>query len=286
MGKKILIMSLALVMTLSLTACNGEPSAQEIVDRVIESFDNIRTYQFDVDVTIEMAGEAEGEAVEGTMVMAASGALDTENRQVRADITMSVAMSGEQEMEAEMEMYLISDTAYMMMGELLGMPMWIKSEIPEGTWEQMSQTESQIELLKTAEVEVIGSEKVKGVDYYVLRLTPDMEQLWQLAMRQPEVTGRELPDIAEEFIQEMFRSFSVKQWIAKDTYFLTKAEVDMSVELTPEAMGFPEEEGGITMDISMTLLAYDYNKPVSIILPPEAEEALDVTQQQWGGGRN
>ena len=33
-----------------------------------------------------------------------------------------------------------------------------------------------------AEVEVIGSEKVKGVDYYVLQLTPDMAQLYQTAM--------------------------------------------------------------------------------------------------------
>jgi len=53
----------------------------------------------------------------------------------------------------------------------------------------------------------------------------------------------------------------------------------MVMELTPEAMGFPEEEGEMTMNITMTLLAYDYNKPISIELPPEAEEALDVTQQ-------
>ena len=153
-------------------------------------------------------------------------------------------------------------------------------EMPERSWEQMRQVESQVELLEAAQVEVIGSERVRGIDCYVLQLTPDMEQLWQLAMQQAAVTGEEiLPTVAEEFLREMFRSFSVKQWIAKDTYFLTKAEIDMAVELAPEAMGLPEEEGVLTMDIAITFLAYNYNQPVSIELPPEAEEAVEMPTQ-------
>ncbi|GAH86292.1 unnamed protein product, partial [marine sediment metagenome] len=149
-------------------------------------------------------------------------------------------------------------------------------EVSEG----MRLAEPQLELLQGAQVEVIGSETVKGIDCYVFQLTPDMGQLWQTVMQQTRVAGEEiLPEVEEIFLEEVFRSFSVKQWVAKDTYFITKAEIDMVMELTPEAMGFPEEEGEMTMNITMTLLAYDYNKPISIELPPEAEEALDVTQQ-------
>ena len=275
MWKKILTISLALAMVLSLAACAKEPLAQEIVDGVIESLQDIKTYQFDMDMTMDMAAEAEGEAVEMTMVMDSSGALDIENGQMRMDMTMSMAMPG-LEMEMGMEMYLIGDMMYMFM-EILGMePMWVKSEMPEGTWEEMSQTEAQIELLEAAEVEVIGTERIRGIDCYVLEVTPDMEQLWQMVMQQAELTGEPMPDVAEEFIQEMFRSFSVKQWVAKDTYFLTKAELDMAVELTPEAMGLPEEEGVMTMDMTVNLLCYDYNQPVSIELPPEAEAAIEV----------
>ena len=32
----------------------------------------------------------------------------------------------------------------------------------------------------------------------------------------------------------------------------------------------------MTMDISMSLLVYNYNQPISIMLPPEAEEAVEV----------
>jgi hypothetical protein len=279
MWKRILTVSLVLAIILSLVACVKEEeelaSAQEIIDGVIESLDDIRTCQFDIDMTMHMAGEAEGEMFEGTMVTDSSGAFDLENRQMRMDMTMSLAMIGEDEMEMGTEMYLIGDMMYMLMEIPEMEPMWMKSEVPEGYWEEMNQIESQIELLEAAQVEVIGSEMVGGIDCYVLQLTPDLERLWQIVAQQAQVTG-EAAALTEESLQEMFQSFSVKQWIAKDTYFLTKTEADMAVELTPEAMGFPGEEGLLTMDITMNLLAYNYNQPVSIVLPPEAEQAIEV----------
>ncbi len=281
MGKKIAAMSLVLVMVLSFIACGERaelPSAQEIVDGVIESLDEIRTYQFDMDMTGGIAGEAEGEAVEATLVMDLDGVLDLENRQMKIDMTVNVAMPGEDEMEMGIETYIVGDMIYMMMDVPEQGPSWFKLEMPEGYWGEMSQVESQIELLEAAQVKVIGSETIEGTDCYVLQLTPDMKQLWQLVMQQPKLPGEEVPDVAEEFLQEMFRSVSVKQWIAKDTHFLIKAEIDMvfeSIELTAEAMGL---EVGVSLPtyISIVLLSYNYNQPVSIELPPEAEEAIEV----------
>jgi hypothetical protein len=276
MWKRILTISLVMAMVLSLAACTKEvedevglPSPQEIVDGVIEKLDNIKTYQFDLDMTMERVVEVGGEVFEGTVVTDSSGALDVENRQMRMDIAMRMTMTGQDETESEMEMYVVGDMMYMLT-EIPGMePMWEKSEMPEEYWEQINQVESQNVLLETAQVEVIGSERVGGIDCYVLQITPDLEQLWQIVMGGADA-------LTEELLQQMFRSFSVKQWIAKDTNFLTKVEIDMAVELTPEAMGSPEEEGILTMDIAMVLLVHDYNQPVSIVLPPEAEEAVEM----------
>jgi hypothetical protein len=292
MWKKILAISLVLIMVLSFTACGEEtgeeeeeeeeaglPSAQEIVDAAVESWGDIRTYQFDMDMTMDMTGEAEGEAIELTMVMDSSGALDVEGRQMRMDMDMSMVAPEEDEMEMAMKMYLIGDMVYMMM-DIPGVgPTWMKAEMPEGYWGQVSQVESQMELLEAAQAKVTGSEVVSGIDCYVLQLTPDMAQLWQIVMRQAELAG-EAPEVTEEQIQEMFRSFSVKQWIAKNTYLLTRTEIDMVVEMTPEAVGAPEEEGEMAMDIRVVLLVHDYNQPVSIELPPEAEEAMEVPSGQ------
>jgi hypothetical protein len=158
----------------------------------------------------------------------------------------------------------------------------MKSGMPQGYWEQMNQVEPQVELLEAAQVEVIGSEEVNSVDCYVLQLTPDMAKLWQVAMRQSGITGEQiLPELDEELLQQVFKSFSVKQWVAKDTHFLAKVEIDMALELTPEAFGSPEEEGSVKMDVAFDLLTFGYNQPVSIVLPKEAEQATEVPTALW-----
>jgi hypothetical protein len=292
MLKRILVISLALVAVFSFTACDGGeelPPADEIIDGVIEAMGDVRTQEFDIDIALDMAGEAEDEAFEMTLGMAMSGAVDVVNKQMRMEMTMNMAVPGEEEMDMGVEMYLLDDEVYMTM-EFPGMDStWTKSELTEEQWEDMMEVinlaESQLEMLDVANVRITGTEEIKGVDCYVLQLMPDMEQLWNLAQEQMQLPGQELPgfgefldkDVIEERLQEVFSSFSVKQWVAKDTYFLMKAEVDMDMELNPEAFGYPEEEGEMAMGIAMNLLAYNYNQPISIVLPPEAEEAIEET---------
>lgn len=284
--KKVLVIFLALVVALSLVACEEEigeeaglPSTQDIIDGVLESLDNVRTFQFDMNMDMDMSGEAEGEAFEIAMVMNSSAVVDVENRQMGMDMIIDMVLPDEGEMEIAMEYYLINDVMYISMEIPEIGPMWMKSEMPVGYWEQMSQTESQIDLLRTTtQVKVIGSDIAKGVDCYLLQLTPDLDQLWQIAMQQAALGGEQaLPDVPEEFFQEMFRSFSVKQWIAKDTYYFTKAKIDMDIELSAEAMEVGE--GVVSMDITMTIFTHDYNEPVSLVLPPEAEGAVEIAIQ-------
>jgi hypothetical protein len=288
MWKKILTMSLLLVVVLSFAACGKGaklPSAYEIVSGVIDSLDDIRTSQFDVDVTMDIVSETEGEAVDVTMTIDSSGTLDFENKKMRMDMIENIALAEEPQEDAvipfprQIELYFISDMAYMRMELPEAEPIWMKTQMPVGYWEEVNQVEPQIKLLETAQVDVIASEEVRGVDCYVLELTPDLEQLWQIAMQHQELLGVETPLITGETLQEMFRSFSVKQWVAKDTYFLIKVEIDMAVESTPEAMGSLDEEGAFTMDITMDLLFYNYSQPVSIELPPEAEEATEMPME-------
>jgi hypothetical protein len=216
-----------------------------------------------------------------------SGALDIENYQVQMDMAMDATVTGEEDVDMEMEMYFLDNTVYIMT-DAMGMgPMWIKSEIPEEIlgeipqeyWDPTELMEIQAEVLEAVEVEVTGSEKVNGVDCYVLEATADIEQLWELIMQQVEEMGLETDDIPEEFeglLDEIFQSYSVKVWITKDTYFLAKAEIDLAIELTPEAMGIMDEEGEMAIEATLTILIYDHNQPVSIELPPEAENAVEM----------
>ncbi len=273
MGNRILTISLVLIMVLSFTACATEPSAQEIIDGAIESFDDIRTYQFDLDMTMHAIGEAEGETIEHTVMMDNSGTLDLKNLQMKVDLS---AGSGDEMMR--LEQYLVDGTMYAKPQAPGEESTWMKQEASVEVWESLSVVsglENYKELLETAQVEVIGSENVKGVDCYILQLTPEMAELYQTAMDPVGGIGQAgmLPPVPEEFLQEMFHSFSVKQWIAKDIYFIMKAEIDMVVDTTPELMDYLGQEGEISVDIKIIFLAYDYNQPVTIIVPQEAIEA-------------
>ena len=66
MLKKVVAISLLLIIVLSATACNGEklPSAEEIVAAILDSQQNIVTYQLDMDMEIDITVEAEDETVE------------------------------------------------------------------------------------------------------------------------------------------------------------------------------------------------------------------------------
>jgi outer membrane lipoprotein-sorting protein len=286
MWKIILTISLVLVIVLSFTACAKEPSAQEIVDGVIESFDNIRTYQFDSVMTQDMVGEAEGEVLEQIVAVDNSGTLDLENLQMSAELSMVVNMLApeEDEIEQRVEMYIIDGMMYAKPeAPDIEEPMWTKNELPAEAWEMMkgiSGLETYMELLETAQVEVIGSEKVKGIDCYVIQLTPEIAQLWQTLGAGGFSGGvPDVPTFPEELIQEVFSDFTVKQWIAKDTYFLMKVEIDTVMELTSEFMDYLGEEGEMSIDLTLNFLAYNYNQPVSIVLPPEAEEAIEVPME-------
>jgi hypothetical protein len=115
MQKKITAISLIVVMVLSLTACAKEPSAQEIVDNVIESFDNISTYQFDTDMAIDIAGEVDGVAIEYTAMMDNSGTLDLENIQMGADLVANFDQIAPEEGESELglKVYIADGMVYM-----------------------------------------------------------------------------------------------------------------------------------------------------------------------------
>jgi hypothetical protein len=286
--KKIASVPLMLLLVASLTACtvggvvvdSSLPSAQEIIGAVAESMSAMKTYQFQNDMLMSATGESDCESFEMNMDMTCSGAVDIENRQMGADITMWMQVPGEGDMDMGMAVYVVDGMAYTKMDFLGFEDMWMKSAVTDEIWGEMSQMVDMIEpyvgLLEAAQVSVTGIEEVGGVDCYVLEVTPDMDQLWQLAMQQVESTDVGMSVPTEGLIREMFRGFSVTQWISKETFFVHKVVIDMSMELTPDAMGLPDEDGTLRMDIAMYLLAHDHNQPVSIVLPAGAANAVEA----------
>jgi hypothetical protein len=206
-----------------------------------------------------------------------------------------------------MEMYLINNTVYVKND--LGIPFipaWIKMEQPvvnetynESYLPSQDQLELQMELLNCSNVTLLDDEVVNDTDCYVLKLELNFKKLLEYLMSQTTMDELGIPgfenqdimnnsqetemgnvtdemgnvtDEIEDAIDMM--NMSVTEWIAKNTYLVMKTEVTLDMTTTsPDT----EEETTIAIDFNMRL--YDYNVPVTIELPAEAEAAMDIGDQ-------
>jgi hypothetical protein len=182
----------------------------------------------------------------------------------------------------EIEMYVINNTMYTkvdMSAILPNLSLWLKSEMTEEDWASEDLLGQQMELLNCSNVTLLDDEEVKGVDCYVLKIVPDIETYWEIIMNQSIMElnpgmGAEMQNISDvlnQSISNMTMRVTMTDWIAKDTMFVMKSEAAMDMTMSPDT----EEEAKMAMDYTMTF--YDYNVPVTIVLPPEAENAMDIS---------
>jgi hypothetical protein len=83
-------------------------------------------------------------------------------------------------------------------------------------------------------------------------------------------SGMEMQNTSDVLNQSL-SNITMTEWIAKDTKFVMKSEAAMDMTISPDT----EEEAKVAMDYE--LVFYDYNVPVTIVLPPEAESATDIS---------
>ena len=121
-----------------------------------------------------------------------------------------------------------------------------------------------MQALTNSKVKVIGSETVKGVECFTLKLTPNMEQLMDFGEHDENIGTAMFYftdiDDAEGSFKKFLENFSIRQWVAKDTYYLMKAEVQLNLEYRKSSCLFTKN-----------LLIYHQNESLDISLPSEAE---------------
>jgi hypothetical protein len=190
---------------------------------------------------------------------------------------MTIDMPELDQQDMDMDIYVTGGWMYMKM-EIPGLgDQWVKMPMTEDMWQSQSQFEQQVELLRTArEVAFYGSETVNGTACYVVEIVPDMAVLFEIISQQ-QMPGMEDMGMGELDMGDWFKDFSIKLWVAKDSYLMMKAEEYLLMEITAGDLGVSDDElDRMTMDMTMTMTCYDYNKAVSIELPAEAQQATEM----------
>ena len=280
--KRILLLSLALILSFTLIGCAGGGLSQEEIDQIVANattaYAEVNTGKFDytdLSMTIEVVGGSQ--PGKETVVGDGTAVIDIANRAMQMTMNMTVDIPEQGTQEVATAIYVVDEWLYAMTEYAGQDAQWQKTELTEELWQQQqSDLEQQIDLLKTAaEINYVGSEVVNGTDCYVFEVVPGTEALSDLMSQQLQSLGI---DPSQLNPADLFKEISVKEWVAKDTYWVMKAEVGALLEISPEDVGATEDDfEKLTIDTNTGLSFYDYNQPVEIILPPAALDAEEVS---------
>ena len=274
------ILLLVLSVSLGLAGCGrgSAVSAQEIASNAISNSAEVTTVKFDTSMSMDL--EVTGGSDPGKMTMSgdAVGSMDLADMEMQMSINADMAFPGSDgDMHVEQDMYYTGGWLYMRMSLPGEGDQWGKQQISEDVWMSDNPLDQQLAFLETAfEVTNLGTEKVDGVNCYIIKVTPDMDALSNWLQSQQQNTGL---DIGSMDLSKILKSYSVKEWISKDAYLPIKVDINASLEITPQDMGETPESANMdkmTMNVGEQVKYYDYGKPVTIQLPPEAQNAEEM----------
>ncbi|HHT02561.1 MAG TPA: hypothetical protein GXZ96_07750 [Firmicutes bacterium] len=282
------LLALVMIGALLLGGCGGEQglTAEEVVDKVMESYESLESYEFVMDATqdLEFQDPESGETVAMHNTITGAGKLDMAAERLYMSMTTTVESAdipGEEEFEMpsfDTEMYFVENKVYMYMSI---MDMWAQSEIPEALTEQMwaqgDRMKEQMELLEKAEVTLLKDEVVAGRPCYVLDAQVSAELMQEMLMDQLTELMFDQGGLLAAGLENLeFNIYSVRYWVDKDDFMVHRINTVMDVNIGIQG---PEEavaSARIMMDMNMELSGF--NEPMEIELPEEALNAPDMTE--------
>jgi hypothetical protein len=254
---------------------------QDIARETVVATKNLTTLRFDMDFTM-VFGLGVGEEMESmNMHQIARAAINIPDKKMvmTMDMVIDMAEEGKQNMSAEI--YTVDGWMYMRANVPYEGDQWSKMKLTDDVWAQQSQLSSMSDFLKSpAYLELSGSEIIRGIDCYVLSVSPNEESLadWMSGQMPTRDSSLSLDNLG---ISQLNDNFTVKQWISKDGYLPVRQTIAMKFGgSSPTPTAAPDIFDQMAMEINATIDYYDYNNTVSIELPPEALNAPELTVKE------
>ena len=288
---RMILLPLMLVSILSLPialGCNGDTSGEfsqlELEQLLTDSalfVNDVDSYKTTMDMEIFMDMSGRGEEGTMDMDMTMEGAIDQKNMEISMIMAISMSMDIGFESVSEdmtMDMYMVGDYIYLKMDIPELGEEWIKMP---ATDEAMSTYDfdivnQQLTVLESpGDVTFLRYENVDGGECYVIELVPDMATMMEWIGEQGLTDlGLSWEDVG--VISDMFDELTYTIWIDKETKYMKKMTAYILMKFSGDTFeDLTGESGSLTMDIDMDMEMYDYNEPVTVVLPEEALDAME-----------
>ena len=256
---------------------------QSIVEKVVDASQEVKTCTFNM--TMKINAKIECADAWKVMRLKLDGVFDVDNvaKKMKAVIHVTMEELGVDFKRTTMELYVLGDKQYTKFDEPGAPAYWQVEELSAGTWESMHYWEHHVDLLQKSKIEILGTETVNGIDCYAMQLSPDMAEFLKMMLAEQKLGqqfSEEELNILTTALSRFFVSFmdiSAKEWIDRDTYLPRKTEMIMDIYVSPDEfieLGLIVLAGyEFTLRTKINLSVESYNEPLSIALPPEAQEA-------------
>jgi hypothetical protein len=258
---KPVLLALLLAVTLPLTGCtaltDGDTDDTDVDDvdgeqlrtATLDAMESVETARFESKMTMEMNGDSFTAETEGEMDLTAE----------KMHLTTTSSVDGQ---SFEGENYLVDETMYMH-SEMLGG--WVKQNMSGMNMWETNQLGQQQQLLEEAELEVTGETTTDGEEVYVTELSVDGTLLNDIASQQTE-------DGMTQFGSEMsFNNATVTQHIDTETDRVRYTKISYTLSTN-----------GQEMSMTMEQWFSEFDEPVEIELPEEAENAEPISETVGG----
>ena len=281
---------LVLVLIVAVFAgCIGEKktSAEEIMLATTDVVSDLDTYRYliTMDQAVKFSNLTGMEIAEGEkMSLSWAGAINLTGKSTMENSTITLkSLGGNQSVEKQRETYHQDDMIYQKLGEN-----WTRLQQPYPKYgvERANQAKHLVEMLNRSEMEVVGSDKVDGVDCYRLEVHPDDDTGYGIMVGQiGSVDFRFLfmINLTELFINGSEMDWTV--WIAEDTYLPVRSQINTKYMATADMMAVsPGDLGDLRLDFETDEVRrfYDYNVPLVIAPPGEAMNAPFIVSLETG----
>ncbi len=275
---KIIIMPLLLVAILAglpFSGCGGQ-TAEEMTEQELQQIAAdtllvtaaVDTYTLNVDITSETL--VDGVSLSGAIPMNIEATFDRPQEQMKMSLEIE---------DVSMDLYMFTDYIYVkaespeMTGEWMKTP--VTNEILDAFNVNLLQDE--MKAMESPEsLQFLRYEDFDGSECYVIEFTPNDTYLREYASQQ-QTTDLEIYWDKITDISDIYKKLEYIVWIAKDTKLIKRIDISAFMELSDElahSSGF--EFDTYAADVIGVMKIYDYNEPVSITLPEEAENAAEM----------
>lgn len=278
---KWLLITVVTILAVLSTGCTQEQiSEEELKEEISSSTDEIDTYEFGMRAESSTELSRYGKKAGLETITTGKGVVDRESKNMKLEMTTTMGVSGRSStVGSRAKLYCMNDSLYMKtsIGISETPSGWLKMQMTEEGWNTQNQLDEYFELLNKSEVEVKGSEKVNGTDCYAVKVIPHNETLWEMMVNEPAMS-KQMQEINRNEMK--IENTSAKYWVAKDTCFPVKTETRMQLKLDSEALNVTSQEDlTAEMNLAVKVSYHNYNEPVSISLPQEAQNAVSAPEQ-------